>query len=193
MLAAQDVRLAKEAARDLRKQGQEARARAIEAVLGATLVREAPPMPERVVDYLTAREAARALAVPVRTIRDWLADGQLHAVVAGGQTLIPRGALTQLIDRLRANRPVPYAPTAAEKAARRRQRKFVLGGLPADKLGRLEALHEKMEGRRTPEPGRTRGDGRARAGDHERGGQPSRGMDRPVENRRIVAAWRSRH
>ena len=148
MLATSDIQLVEETAHELRAQGQEERARAIEAVLAAALSTEqgqgglTAGNPN---DYLTPAQAARSLGISVKTLRGWIAGGQLPTELVGGQTLIARRALHDYLDQRRAAQPQPRPRTPAEIEAARRREEFIMSGLPADKLARLEALHEKME------------------------------------------------
>ncbi|HZS00554.1 MAG TPA: helix-turn-helix domain-containing protein [Chloroflexota bacterium] len=145
MLAAEDLRLAEETVRDLRAQGQEARARALEAVLAVATAAQAQPSAPTVADYLTPSQAARMLRLRVKTVQDWIKSGQLPVEHRGGQTLIRREALLQYLDDLASQSPELHRPSPSEAAAIKRRQEYVLGGLPQAQLARLEALHDKME------------------------------------------------
>lgn len=144
MLAAEDIRLVEETARDLYALGQADRAKAIEAVLAAAtsaLVGQAPIASR---DYITTHEAARALAVPYRTVRGWVDRGELVAVRVGNRELVSREGLLAFLDRLRGARPRGEAapsPTGAAGA----QHDWLVASLPADKVARQAALHEQLE------------------------------------------------
>jgi hypothetical protein len=66
-------------------------------------------------------------------------------VRSAGSILIPREALLQYLDRLRSEPAEQHLPSHADRAANERRSVYIIGGLPADQLARLEALHEKME------------------------------------------------
>ena len=145
MLEAKDIRLARETVRELRSQGQEERASALEAVLAAATSAVAAQGLDRPDEYVTTGQAARALGVSLQTIKNWVAAGRLQAVRLGGRTLVHREALLGYLDKLREGRPEPRVRTAPENAAEVHRRELVFGGLPADKLASLEALHQKLE------------------------------------------------
>src|SRR3954468_11403627 len=100
MLAAQDVELARETARALRAQGQDDRARAVEAVLAAALSAERadglqadpgtppPAAPVSAPKYLTITQAARAVGTEAKTLREWIKEGQFPTSVANGRQVI---------------------------------------------------------------------------------------------------------
>jgi excisionase family DNA binding protein len=143
MLAADDVRLAEEVVRDLRSQGQEERARALEAVLAAATskCRRAAATAE----HLSPSQVARALNLRTKTVQSWIDEGQVPVVSSGGSILIPREALLQYLDRLRSEPAEQHPPSTADRAASERRSADIIGGLPRDQLARLEALHDKME------------------------------------------------
>jgi hypothetical protein len=145
MLAARQVQLAEEGAQALRAQGQEEHAQAIEAVLGAALAAQPARGPKALPAYFTPAQAARALQLRVKTIKDWIAAGELETMSVDGQTVISREALLAYFDRRRANRSEPPVRTPAEIAAAKRRYEFIVKGLPKDKVARLEALLEKMQ------------------------------------------------
>src|SRR5262245_7760148 len=145
VLAAKDLRLAQETVHDLRAQGQEERARALEAVLAAAMSAQAGQSAESPAPYLTTGQAARALGVSLQTIKNWVAAERLEGVRLGGRVLVPREALLQYLDELRKGRPEAPQPSPADRRAASARRAFVLGGLPADQLARLEALHTTLE------------------------------------------------
>lgn len=145
VLGVKDIRLAEETIRDLRGEGQEERAEALEAILAAAM--RAPD--ERgaclLDDYRTIRQAARESGLSARRIRQWIAAGRLPGVIQDGQTLVNRAALWACIDSLRHVHPPEDAPTRREAAAQQRQHEQLVAGLPGDKVARQTALLEKME------------------------------------------------
>jgi excisionase family DNA binding protein len=145
MLAAKDLRLAQETVHDLRAQGQEERARALEAVLAAAMSAEAGRSSESLSPYLTTGQAARALGVSLQTIKNWVAAGRLDGVRLGGRVLIPREALLGYLDDLRKGQSEAQQQSPTDPRAAAVRRDFVLRGLPADQLARLEALHATLE------------------------------------------------
>ncbi len=149
MLAAEDIRLVEETARALHAQGEAERARAIEAVLAAaksTLeTGNGPGLPE----YLTTRGVARALSLRQPVVRKWVAAGELPTVDRGGQKVVRREALLAFLDGLRRRAPGVRPAGPDETEVERRQREWVLAGLPEAQRARLEELHDKTEdGRR---------------------------------------------
>ncbi len=166
MLAAKDVELARATARDLRAQGQAERARAVEAVLAAALATQGAPaqateamplndpepsaafapqsQPEPTAsEYVTLREAARALGTEVKNIRRLIARGHLPTAEANGQTTV---RLQVIYDHLYSRRDPPPRPlTRAERAAERQRYEAMIRALPADKLARQEALLERLQ------------------------------------------------
>jgi hypothetical protein len=145
MLAARDVELARETVRDLRAQGQAERAQAVEAVLAAALATQDAAQPANPPEYVTFPQAARALGTETRTIRRWIAQGLLPTAEINGRPAVRLQTIFDFLASSRVNEPTAQPPTPAELAAARRRDRFVLGGLPKDKLARLESLHEKIE------------------------------------------------
>jgi excisionase family DNA binding protein len=145
MLAARQVQLAEEGAQALRAQGQEEHAQAIEAVLGVALTAQPRASTDKPPEYFTPAQAARALQLRVKTVKDWIAAGELETISVDGRTVISREALLAYLDRLRADNSEPPPLTQAEIAAVKHQYEYIVKGLPKDKLARLETLHEKME------------------------------------------------
>lgn len=145
MLAASDIRLTEETLQDLRRQGQDERARALEAVLAAATASLGLDRPVEPREYLTTGQAARALGVSLQTIKNWVAAGHLQATRLGSRTLVHREALLLCVEQLRAGRPARRPSTADDAAIAAERRRFILGGLPEIKVSQLEALHERME------------------------------------------------
>jgi excisionase family DNA binding protein len=143
MLAADDVRLAEEVVRDLRAQGQEERARALEAVLAAATGKR--QRAAATAEHLTPSQVARALHLRTRTVQSWIDEGRLPVERSGGSILVRRDALLQYLAGLRSKPAEHPRLTPEERAAREQLDRDVLGGLPREPLARLEALHEKME------------------------------------------------
>lgn len=144
MLAADDVRLTEEVVRDLRAQGQEERARALEAVLAAATGKR--QRAAATAEHLTPSQVARALHLRTTTVQSWIDEGRLPVVRSGGSVLVRRDALLQYLDRLRSEPAEQHRLSPEERATREQLDSDVLGGLPQEPLARLEALHEKMEG-----------------------------------------------
>lgn len=149
MLAAKDIRLVEETARALHAQGQAERARAVEAVLAAaksTLeTHDGLDLPE----YLTTGEVARSLALRHQTVLKWVTAGDLPTIDLGGQQLVRRDTLFAFLDGLRRRSALVRLGGPNETETARRQREWVLAGLPEKQRDRLEELHDKLEaGRR---------------------------------------------
>jgi excisionase family DNA binding protein len=79
------------------------------------------------------------------TVKARIARGEIPSVRIGGQLLVRLKALQEYLERQRDPQPPPRARTPAALAAARKQYEFIVNGLPADRLARLEALHEKIE------------------------------------------------
>jgi excisionase family DNA binding protein len=144
MLTAREIELARDVARELRAQGAEEKAAAIEhAVATAT----APPSGMRKAEpraLFTIGQAARALGVSVQAIGSWVSSGQLQTVRQGDRVMISRDALFSFLDQLHRHRPaLDERPVTPEEGAARRA--FVLGGLPRQMLERAQGLTEKIE------------------------------------------------
>lgn len=145
MLAPEVLRLTEEAVRELHARGQEQRAQAVEAVLkvaASALTGQQPAGPR---DYFTTDQAARALSVRRQTVEQWITSGQLPSLHAGGQTLVHREELLAFLHRLPEQQPDPPLPTAQDKEAAARRREFIVAGLDAEKLARLESLQQEVE------------------------------------------------
>lgn len=148
MLAIRDVELARETVRELYDRGQVERARAIETILTQALT--ASETGSRApADSLTLGQVARRLGVSPRIIEDWVASGELPTARIGSGLRVSREALKRHLDRLRERQQQRSNSTPAEVTAAGRQHEFVVAGLPAEKVGRLEVLIEKrQDGRR---------------------------------------------
>ncbi len=144
VLAARDVALAEETVRLLYARGEADRARAVEAVLAHALVRS-EIAPSRDSEHLTTGQAARALGVGAQTIKDWIASGSLHAVRIRGRLLIPRESVQVYLDALRENQQQESAPSPEIAESARQQHEYVLAGLPAETVARLETLIDKLQ------------------------------------------------
>ncbi|HLH22146.1 MAG TPA: hypothetical protein VK066_06465 [Chloroflexota bacterium] len=145
MLAARDIELARETARDLRAQGKPERAQAVEAVLAAALAAQSPPESSAAPEYVTFPQAARALGTEVKAVRQWIIQGRLPTVEIGGEPAINLHTILDYLDRLREDQRPSRPKTPPAVAGERRRYQAMLRALPKDKLARLEALHERME------------------------------------------------
>jgi excisionase family DNA binding protein len=145
MLAARDVELAQETARELRAQGQPERAQAIEAVLGAALAAQPDAQVPETERYLTPSQVARAMGMDTPTVKARIIRGEIPSVRLGGQVLVRLKALQEYLEQGRLPQPATQPSSPAEIEAAKRQREFVLDGLPGDKVTRVEALHAKLE------------------------------------------------
>lgn len=152
MLAMRDVELARETVRELYDRGQVERARAIETILTQALT-ASESAPRAAADYLTLGQVARRLGVSRRIIEGWVATGELPTARIGGGLRVSREALELHLDRLRERQRQRPTPTPAEVTAARRQHEFVVAGLPAEKVGRLEVLIDKQQDGRRLSPG----------------------------------------
>lgn len=144
MMPVRDIQIVQETAQDLHARGEVERAQALEAVLAIAASALAGQWPNTSREYLTTGQAADVLGATRQTINKWLAAGQLQGVVVGKRTLIHRdGVLAR--SRTSQVQPERRPRTADDIRAEREWQAFLLDGLPADKVARLEALHEQME------------------------------------------------
>jgi excisionase family DNA binding protein len=145
MRAADAIRLTEETTRQLRVQGMEDSARAIERVLSVAVaalgVQRAGLPPE----YLTPAQAARALAVSVRLLKRLVAAGDIESERVDGQVVVSREALLAFAQAARNESTTERARSSLDVAEETRRHAFVMKGLPADQVARLEALHEQVE------------------------------------------------
>lgn len=145
MIAAKDLQLVQETAQQFHHRGDEERARAIESVLAVAVAalagRSAAPRRE----YLTTGQAASVLGVSPQTIRRWVTSGKLEGICQVGRTLVRRDVILAHLETLKE--PTPEHATRPAEAVRAEHEwyDFLLSGLPADKVARQEALHERME------------------------------------------------
>src|SRR5919199_1713152 len=113
MVATKDLQLAEETVRDLRAQGQPERAAALEAILSFATA----ALQERAAEeYWTVRQAAQTTGLPGLLIRQWIAGGQLPAVIRGGRSLIRPEDFWACVDALPSD-PAPATPPPAEVEA----------------------------------------------------------------------------
>jgi hypothetical protein len=142
MIDAADLDAAKRLAADLRLRGDEHNAQVVEHLIAASRAAPVGPVVIRPPEYLTFRQAARALNVRIRTIKDWVATGKVRAVVADGQTLVDRSSLLAYLDGLHPSRAARM-PRPADEATRRA---LVSLAYPGDVLQRLrELLDARLE------------------------------------------------
>jgi excisionase family DNA binding protein len=134
--------------RELYARGQAERARAIEAILAQALGVGGSES-RAATEYLTFGQVGRALGVSAATVEDWVASGQLPATRLGRRRQVPWAAIEPFLDRLRERQRSQSAPMSADDSLAREQHAFVVTGLPAERVARLEALLEKLQdGRR---------------------------------------------
>jgi excisionase family DNA binding protein len=145
MLAADAIRLTEETVRELRAQGLDERARALESILSVATAALGASAPGRPPQYLTAAQAARLLGGEVQLIRQLVARGEIQAEHLGGRLLIGRDALLAYLTQAASEPNPPTVSTPEQLAAADRRRKFIMKGLPPEDLVRLEALHDKLE------------------------------------------------
>ena len=145
VLAARDIQLVQETVAELEMQGQAERARAVEAVLAVALSGPAGWQPDQAREYLTTAQAASVLGVSDQTIRRWVATGRLEGRRQGGRTLVPSFAVLAHLEMIRDPAPQHTLRSPELVQAQQDWQRFLLSGLPAEKVARQEALHEKME------------------------------------------------
>src|SRR5207253_11225748 len=119
---------------------------ALRAALALATPALAEPRPRRSRDYLTIPQATRALGGgSQKRIRAWIERGGLPTITVNGQSLIHRQTLFDFVRALPKGQPSQHERTPEELALQQQRDDFIRAGIPADMLGRLEALHEKME------------------------------------------------
>jgi excisionase family DNA binding protein len=145
MLAVDAIQLAEATVRDLRAQGQDERARAIERLLSVVVVAlggeqaGAPPA------YLTSVQAARMLGGSPRLIRQLVDQGDLEAERFGARLLISHDAILAYLQRAASVRPSVPEATPAQIAERTRLHHQVVKGLSAEAVARQQALLDRPE------------------------------------------------
>src|SRR5438046_3018697 len=97
MLAAKDIALTRATVRELRDRGDEERALAVEAVLAAATKAAPEPAGPLPAEYLTLPQAARALGVSARTVREWATGGGLPTVRLAGRVFVSRPDLLEFV------------------------------------------------------------------------------------------------
>jgi excisionase family DNA binding protein len=130
---------------DLRAQGETERAHALETVVEVATYALTGQWPKKPRAYMTTAQTAKALGRGRGGVKDLIASGDLEAVQLGGHTLIRRESLLAYLDRLRENALPQPVRTPEEIEAGRRFHEWIIAGLPADKVARLEALQDKIE------------------------------------------------
>jgi excisionase family DNA binding protein len=144
MLTQREIQLAQDVVDELRARGADEKAAVIERIVATAVPTSGVTTAATPPDLFTVGQAARALGVPVETIRSWANAGHLETVHLRGRVMIPRASLIRYLDVIRWN---PRAsgekpPVSAESNARRG---FVLAALPPEKVRRVRALTDKIE------------------------------------------------
>jgi excisionase family DNA binding protein len=148
MLVPEMLQLAKETAQDLHAQGHEERAQAVEAVLEVATSALTGKHLSQPPEYFTVGQLSRALGLPSSFIAQCIRAGELRAIHVGSHILVHRGDLHGYYQRLQeaqAHEPQRPPPTPEELAAKQREHNLLAAALPADKVRRLETLHDKLE------------------------------------------------
>jgi excisionase family DNA binding protein len=150
MRAADAIRLTEETVRQFRAQGAEEQARALEGVLSVAVTALGVQRIGLPPEYLTPAQAARALAVSPQFIKRLVASGEIESERIDGQVVLSRAALLAFTQAPRQDPTERGARTPEEDAEEARRHEFIMKGLPADQLARLEALHEQVEEGKKP-------------------------------------------
>lgn len=120
----------------LRSQGDEHDALVVEQLIVASgTAPGSSPVPQPS-DSLSFRQAARALNLPIRTVKDWLTTGKVRGVVVDGETLVDRSSLLAYLDSLRTTRRSSALPATDETT----RRELLSLAYPGDMLHRLRDL-----------------------------------------------------
>jgi hypothetical protein len=143
VIDAAELDAAKRLAADLRSRGDERNAQVVEHLIAASRLDPGSPAIRQPPDYLTCRQAARALNVHIRTVNDWVATGKVRTVVANGQALVDRSSLLAYLDGLRPARAASL-PRPADEATRRA---LMAVAYPGDVLQRLRELLDARQER----------------------------------------------
>jgi excisionase family DNA binding protein len=129
---------------ELRRAGRDEDAEAVGFVRDLAEQALATRRPKQQHELLTTGEAAVALGISDQTVRNWVTAGRLPAVKRGVRTMIPRAAVSEEIERSRAQPPERPAPTAEDDASLAWRREL-LAALPRDVIDPLDKLHDKLE------------------------------------------------
>ena len=88
---------------------------------------------------------ARTLGGSVGLVKDLVARGDLRAERFGRRLLISRDAVLAYFEKAKPEPAPTSTQTHEQRAAHTRLHQFVTNGLPADKVARQAALHDKIE------------------------------------------------
>jgi hypothetical protein len=127
----------------LRSRGDEYNALVVEQLIVASGTSPGGSLGAQPSDRLSLRQAARALNLPIRIVKNWVATGKVRTVVVDGQTLVDRSSLLAYLDGLRSTRRSSASPAADETT----RRELLSLAYPGDLLQRLRDLLEVRQER----------------------------------------------
>jgi excisionase family DNA binding protein len=92
MVTEQTLGTAREVAAELRRQGRDEPARAVEALVAAAQDEALPSL-----DLLTTTEAGQLFGVSAQTIKNWVRDRRITGYRVGGRIMLPRAAVLEYV------------------------------------------------------------------------------------------------
>jgi excisionase family DNA binding protein len=96
VISEQTLDVARQAAEELRRRGEDERAEAIEALVDAARSDALPSL-----NLATTTEAGAVLGVSGQTIKNWVRQGQIQGYRVGSRIMVPRDALADYVRRAR--------------------------------------------------------------------------------------------
>ena len=111
MITERTLEIARTTAADLRRQGEDERARAIDELVAAVGADTIPAL-----DLLTSTQAGELLGVTGQTIKNWVRGGELAGFRVGGRIMVPREAVAGYVER--ARRSLELDALSDDEAAR---------------------------------------------------------------------------
>lgn len=92
MITEETLDTAKAVANELRQQGRDGPARAVEALVAAARDEALPKL-----DLLTTTEAGQLFGVTAQTIKNWVRDRRISGYRVGGRIMVPRAAVLEYV------------------------------------------------------------------------------------------------
>ena len=96
MISDKTLQIAQRTAEELRQQGEDERAQAIEALVAAAQHDALPSL-----DLLTTTEAGDLLGVSGQTIKNWVRQGRLRGYRVGSRIMVPTDVVAEYVRRAR--------------------------------------------------------------------------------------------
>ncbi len=98
MISDETLQIARRTAEELRQQGEDERAQAIDALVDAAQQDALPTL-----GLLTTSEAGKVLGVSGQSIKNWVRQGQLQGYRVGGRIMVPKDVLADYVRRARGS------------------------------------------------------------------------------------------